>query len=97
MLIKIMDDDVCNNCCSFRQQPEVLPTGSIAPDALCRLPELQQDSAGVEELPPALLLVLVVPRKDLPGEEGLEQEGREVHLDVVRRSEDVDFAGRDSL
>ena len=81
----------------FGQQPEVLPTKPIAPDALCRLPELQDDSAGVEELPPAPLLVLVVPRDDLPGEEGLEQEGREVHLDVVRRREDVHFAGRDSL
>ena len=97
MLMNIMQVDIFGITCGLKQQPEVLPAGPIAPDALRRLLQLQDDPSGVEELPPALLLVLVVPRKDLPGEEGLEQEGREVHLDVVRRSEDVDFAGRDSL
>ena len=60
--------------------------------------KLQDNPAGVKELPSAAaLLAFVVSYKDLAGKEGLEQEWREVHLDVVRCYEDIGFGGRDPL
>ena len=80
------------------KQPEVVLAGSIAPDAVLLFLQLEEYSpVAVKELPSALLVIIVVPEDDLSGEEGLEQEGREVHLDVVRRDENVDFPGWDSL